>query len=169
MRPAESPDGIEWSEVADSEQLIRRFDPENRNHVVQDEGDAGFALRSGAICFDPDEDGVSAYRTMVLDHFRIAHSVVMDGRYSGLAWFVVKLIRDCDSALECVARPWPTGVYEMPHRDVAHALMTCDGTRSASRKIAHKLARLAHRVDVPSPERTRTALASGADLTDPTL
>lgn len=147
---------LEDSNVADAEQLLRRFNPSDPNHVVQDEAGVGFELRPGALVLTR-RDGASVYRCRVFDHYGIAHEAATEDGYDGLAWFSAVTVRGCDPSLEVHQDPWPDGTFRMPHRDVAHAVILCRGvSRSLGRRIASRLVRSADRLVVPSPRETRT-------------
>lgn len=143
----------------DDEALLRRFDPLSKNHIKVDEGDGTLRLRSGAL--DLAEDGgMSVYRERVLHYYKMDAAAVVEGRYLGVAWLTARLTRACDDSISLVPNPWPMGELPMPHRDVAHALVTCIANRSVSRRLAKRLAQGVLRVHVPSVRETRAALAS---------
>lgn len=147
------------NEVSADEVVLRRFNPLDPNHVAIDEGTGILTIRSGAVSLTQDNDGLSVFRSAVLAAHGLSESSVAEPPYVGIAWFVADVIRKCDESLGVRPDPWPNGTRPTPHRDAAHALVTCNSTRSAARKISSRLARLAARVEVPSPDETRRALS----------
>lgn len=143
----------------DDEALLRRFDPLSRHHIKIDEGDGSLRLRSGALDL-AEEGGMSVYRESVLHHYGMDSAAVVEGRYRGIAWLIARGARACGDSVSVVPDPWPTGELPMPHRDVAHALVTCAASKSAARRLTTRLALAVSRMEVPSVRETRAALAS---------
>lgn len=144
--PSNDEEPPELADVTDEENVIRRFNPSNPNHVLIDEGTGERRLRHGAVSLTRDRDGCSVYRCGVLKHYGINDEAVAEAEYCGLAWFSVQAIRKCRDGLDVIPDSWPRGREAAPHRDVAHALITWSGTTSAARRAGHALAQSALRL-----------------------
>ena len=105
------------------EMVMRRFDPANRNHFVEDEGNGGQRVRMGAFYLRPGEPGLSVVRRAVLEQCGLSEADVKEPPHVGLAEACVGEIHATEKGLEVGANAWPHGPDPGRPVDEAHALI----------------------------------------------
>lgn len=134
--------------LPDDHNVLRRFNPDNRDHYVFDEKTQKVRFRSGALRFDeyPDFRGCSVYCDEVLQAEGLPRSEILQPPYVSLVIaevIVINALQSDVTDVQVLSDPWPEGKEAAPEADVAHALITAptDVPRRAWDKLTTRLAR----------------------------